>query len=62
MGVDTTKQKRCPHCGQWLERETAFPRNPMTRDGLSSWCRDCHREAVREHRARRAARARLLEE
>ena len=52
MTVDTTTHKRCTHCGQWLERSTAFPANIMTRDRLSSWCRDCHREANRAYRAR----------
>ena len=43
-----TPTSGAPHCGWWLERSTAFPANIMTRDHLSSWCRDCHREANRE--------------
>lgn len=39
--------KACTKC----ERERHlrdFPRNRETRDGLSSWCRWCHREATRD--------------
>jgi hypothetical protein len=30
-----------------------FPRNPKTRDQASSWCKSCHNEAKRRHRAAR---------
>jgi hypothetical protein len=42
--------KTCRKCGE--EKETAeFPPHKATRDRLSSYCRGCHREAVRRHRA-----------
>jgi hypothetical protein len=45
------KMKRCRHCE--LEKPAAeFRRNPRCRDGLSSWCSECHRQAVRDWRAR----------
>lgn len=31
---------------------TAFGNHPKTRDGLCSWCRDCHTEEIRAWRAR----------
>jgi hypothetical protein len=44
--------KRCTHCRQILPVEE-FPPDLMVSTGLSSWCRECHREATRAWRARR---------
>jgi len=53
--TDTTK--RCRNCG--TEKPTnEFPANRQCRDGLSSWCKDCHRIAVRDSLRRRRARER----
>jgi hypothetical protein len=43
--------KRCSECGKTGPLD-AFPPNSRTRNGLSSWCRECHNEAVREWRER----------
>jgi hypothetical protein len=44
--------KSCRKCGE--EKEcTAFRSNPHCRDGLSSWCAECHNEATRLWRKRR---------
>jgi hypothetical protein len=49
--------KECRKCG--LEKPRAeFPANRGSKDGLSSWCKNCHLTAVRESRARAAERAR----
>jgi hypothetical protein len=42
--------KTCRRCDQPLPA-TSFPANRRLNDGLSSWCRDCHRAAVRASRA-----------
>jgi len=42
--------KRCRHCERELPA-AAFPANPKIRDGLSSWCRECHRAAAAASRA-----------
>jgi hypothetical protein len=34
----------CTHCGE-TKPEAEFPANPRKKNGLSSWCRDCHNEA-----------------
>ena len=44
--------KRCRKCGQ-VKRSQEFRRNARCRDGLSSWCADCHVEATRAYRQRR---------
>jgi hypothetical protein len=45
-------RKKCCHCrGSKLLSD--FPRNSHTRDGLSSWCKDCHYAATREWRNRK---------
>jgi len=41
--------KRCSRCSRWLPLE-AFPGNRRMKAGRSSWCRECHREAVRDWR------------
>jgi hypothetical protein len=41
-------EKACVHCGARLPR-SGFPVNARTRDGRSSWCRPCHREAAARH-------------
>ena len=43
--------KRCRHCGQ-QKPASEFRRNSRCRDGLSSWCSECHRQAVRDWRLR----------
>ena len=45
--------RECRKCGQ-LKGPGQFPRNPARNDGLSSWCKACHAEAVRRTRAKRA--------
>ena len=44
--------KRCRKCGQ-VKHSQEFRRNARCRDGLSSWCAECHVEATRAHRQRR---------
>ena len=44
--------KRCRHCGQ-AKHSHEFRRNARCRDGLSSWCADCHVQATRAYRQRR---------
>jgi hypothetical protein len=44
--------KRCRKCGQ-VKRSQEFRRNARCRDGLSSWCADCHVEATHAYRQRR---------
>ena len=44
--------KRCRKCGQ-VKHSQEFRRNARCRDGLSSWCADCHVEATRAYRQRR---------
>ena len=51
--------KTCSKCGK---SKCAFPKNKPSRDGLSSWCSDCHRDYMRgrksdPERRRMAARA-----
>ena len=43
--------KWCCSCRQYLPAET-FRANLNNRNGLDSWCRACHAEAVREWRAK----------
>jgi 5-methylcytosine-specific restriction endonuclease McrA len=43
--------KRCVHCDERKPLD-AFPAMTVCRDGLSSWCRECHRAAAREHNRR----------
>ena len=44
--------KSCRKCGN--EKEcSAFRSNPRCRDGLSSWCAECHNEASRLWRRRK---------
>jgi hypothetical protein len=42
--------KTCRKCGKTKE-VALFPKARKMRDGLSSWCRACHVEAVRPWRA-----------
>jgi len=44
-------EKVCAKCRRWGEL-TDFPADGRMGSGRSSWCRDCHREAVRSWRAR----------
>jgi 5-methylcytosine-specific restriction enzyme A len=41
--------KHCSHCGEWLPLE-AFRLNKRMKDGRSSWCAACQREATRQWR------------
>jgi hypothetical protein len=50
--------KICSHCGQ-RKPAKEFRRNRRNRDGLSSWCAECHNEATR--RWREANRERMNE-
>lgn len=43
--------KACSKCRSWVPLED-FPPNARTSSGRSSWCRPCHREAVRDWRRR----------
>lgn len=48
-----TAGKTCRHCS--VPKSAAeFPAMPKMRDGLSSWCRNCHREAARNASRRRS--------
>jgi hypothetical protein len=50
-------EKRCRHCG--VTKDAAlFRLNQRTRDGLSSWCSECHNEASRRSRAKADRRRR----
>ncbi len=44
--------KRCRKCGE-EKPPPAFRSNPRCRDGLSSWCAECHNEATRLGRKKR---------
>lgn len=46
--------KWCCSCQQYLPIE-AFRPNPNNRNGIDSWCRPCHADAVRAWRARNGA-------
>ena len=46
--------KWCCSCQQWLPVE-AFRPNPNNLNGIDSWCKPCHAEAVREWRAKNGA-------
>ncbi len=46
--------KRCRHC-QETKLRAEFPPNRKVSDGLSSWCRSCHREGTARWKARKAA-------
>ena len=38
--------KRCPICGKWkVASEEFFYKHKSAKFGLTSWCRDCKREA-----------------
>lgn len=47
-------RKLCSHCRRRLPLDD-FTRHPHSSTGLNSRCRDCVREGVRQHRARRRA-------
>ncbi len=46
--------KHCTHCREWKPRAD-FPPNRRVSDGLSSWCRPCHRQAIADWKAKRKA-------
>jgi predicted nucleic acid-binding Zn ribbon protein len=48
-------EKFCSKCGDWLPLEE-FPRNRRMYLGVSSRCRECHREATRDWRLRNRER------
>lgn len=39
-------EKTCRHCGK-AKDVGLFPSNPRLRDGIDSWCRACHSDAVK---------------
>ena len=43
--------KECRKCGR-VKPSVEFRRNARCRDGLSSWCAECHNAATRVYRAR----------
>ena len=49
--MKTRTGKWCPSCKQWLTVKDFRP-NPDLRHGIDSWCRECHKNAMREWRAR----------
>ncbi len=53
-------EKTCSHCGE-AKDVSDFARNSRTRDGRSSWCRECVNETKREARRRKAAENLLAE-
>lgn len=42
-------EKECRHCDTW-KPIAEFPANRKVSDGLSSWCRACHREGTQAWR------------
>ena len=44
-------EKACAKCRRWGELAD-FPANGKASSGRSSWCRSCHRDAVRAWRRR----------
>jgi hypothetical protein len=44
-----TDGKRCSRCGE-VGPSDRFPPNQRAKDGLSSWCRRCHAQAVQRWR------------
>ena len=48
-------EKTCSKCRRWGELAD-FPVVGKTSSGRSSWCRECHREAVRDWRRRNRER------
>ena len=48
--------KSCSRCGKFLPA-SEFPSSARTKSGFSSWCRSCHRDAVRKWRAENRDRA-----
>ena len=50
------EKKICRHCGERLS-VAEFPERRSASDGLSSWCRQCHRGNVHAVRRRRRERA-----
>ena len=53
--MSPTVEKRCRHCLEFKPPEL-FARNPKMKDGLSSWCKECHAAAVRRSVAKRRER------
>ena len=45
------REKVCAKCHRWGELAD-FPSNGRASTGRSSWCRECHRNAVRDWRRR----------
>jgi hypothetical protein len=46
------REKVCAKCRRWGELAD-FPANGKASSGRSSWCRSCHRDAVRDWRRRK---------
>ena len=46
---EVAQGKWCCGCRRWLPIE-AFRPNPNNRNGIDSWCKPCHAEAVRKWR------------
>jgi hypothetical protein len=60
MGIiQPVTSKRCRHCGQTKDRDE-FPPSKMVSDGLSSWCRVCHRAGTQAWREREHASGRRM--
>jgi len=45
--VKGVKHKRCTKCKKW-KGENQYYKEPRTKDGLGSWCKDCNLEYLRE--------------
>lgn len=50
-------EKHCGHCKRTLPLTEFYKRSAATIGGRQAWCRDCMLEAMRRHRADRAAKA-----
>ncbi len=50
-----TGTKTCALCGRTLPA-LAFAAAKTNRDGIDHWCRDCHAEVGRHHRAEKSAK------
>lgn len=50
--METTLEKRCARCGKTKSRDQ-FWKNPRSKDGLDSWCKECHKERGTAYRRER---------
>ena len=46
--INGIKQKRCSKCKKW-KKESEFTKTPRYKDGLDSWCKECHHKYGRKY-------------